>query len=619
MLPVGEYLGDNMTTYINNEDIERVKESIDIVDLVSDYLELKKSGANYVGLCPFHGEKTPSFTVSDSKQFYHCFGCGVSGDGISFIMKRENLDFPDAIRFLADKLGIQLEESQVDPEYLSEKERAYEINRDAARFFFNNLGQNKKALDYFKERQISAKLIRQFGLGYALDSWDKLYNHLLEKGHKAEEIEKLGLIGLKKGNNGYYDKFRNRVVFPIIDTRSRVIGFGGRVLDHQMPKYLNSQESIVFNKGYHLYGLNLLSKHSDRKKIILVEGYMDVIALFSKGITYSVASLGTALTEDQGKLLKRYGREIYICFDSDNAGIKASLKAIEILLKLDSKPKVILLPPGMDPDDYINKYGLLEFEKLMTKALSHMDYRILIMKRKYDLKNIEDKIRFTVEAARLIKSLKSPVEQDAYMDKISEETGISKEAIEKEVGSRRQQAYGRKPSSHIKNYSREREIQPVKTSIESGHLRAEIDLIKIILEDIGYFYMIRDKITVEDFSVEDLKKLYGIIQVEYKGDENLNPKDMKAIAVGQGLSEYIIQEVFVEKLDYKPTSLEEVLEDLANRIILNNLIKKRNQIINLIEKIDKNPEDGSIESKNIGDLFLKLTDINKEIKTISSE
>lgn len=616
---VGEYLGDIMTTYINNEVIERVKESADIVDIVSDYIELKRSGANYVGLCPFHGEKTPSFTVSDSKQFYHCFGCGVSGDGISFIMKRENLDFPGAVKFLAEKLGIEIEEKQVDPKYVSQKERAYNINRDTARYFFSNLSKDKNALEYFRKRQISSKIIRQFGLGYALDSWDKLYNHLLEKGHKAEEIESLGLIGLRNGNNGYYDKFRNRVIFPIIDTRSRVIGFGGRVLDHQMPKYLNSKESIVFNKGYHLYGLNLVNKHSDREKIILVEGYMDVIALFSKGITYSVASLGTALTEHQGKLLKRYGKEIYICFDSDSAGVKASLKAIEILLKLECKPRMILLPKGLDPDDYIGKYGVLEFEKLMSKAPNHMDYRISIMRGKYDLNNIDDNIKFTVEAAKLIKSLKSPVEQDAYMDKISKETGISKEAIEREVKGTRSSSYKPVYGSKGKAFDKERQIEPVKSNIESGHLRAEIDLIKIILEDIGYFYNIRDRITVEEFSVDDLKRLYQIITIEYEDDENLDLEYIKNQAISKNISRDLIDSVFIEKIEYSPTSLDEVLEDLVDRIILNNLIKERNETIKLIEEVDKSANDNSNESINISDLFLKLTDVNNKIKTISSE
>src|SRR5699024_6848708 len=295
-----------MTSFINNEIIEKVKDRSDIVEVVSDYLPLKKAGANYVGLCPFHNEKTPSFSVSNSKQFFHCFGCGVGGDSIEFIMKKENLEFVDAIKLLADKYGIEIKETKVDPEYIKEKDRAYEINRETARFFYNNLNKNKKAMNYLKKRNIDSKTLRRFRLGYSIDSWDNLYNHLTNKGYKAKDIAKLGLIAPRKKSDGYYDKFRNRIMFPIIDTRSRVIGFGGRIMDDSMPKYLNSQESIIFDKSNCLYGLNLVNKYSNRERILLVEGYMDVMALFSKGINYSVASLGTSLTERQAKLLKRF-------------------------------------------------------------------------------------------------------------------------------------------------------------------------------------------------------------------------------------------------------------------------------------------------------------------------
>ncbi len=604
-----------MTKFISSETIERVKESYDIIDIISDYIELKKSGSNYVGLCPFHNEKTPSFTVSNSKQFYHCFGCGVSGDGIRFIMEKENLDFTDAIRFLADKLGIQVEESLVDSQYLEEKQAGYEINRDAARFFFKNLEENKAIQEYLRKRQITGRITRLFGLGFALNSWEDLYKHLLGKGHKAEDVEKLGLIGLKSGNNGYYDKFRNRIIFPIIDTKGRVIGFGGRVLDDSMPKYLNSRESIVFNKGYNLYGLNLVSKYSDREKIILVEGYMDVISLFSKGIVYSVASLGTALTEQQGRLLKRFGKEIYICYDSDRAGIKASLKAIEILLALDIKPKIITLPKGMDPDDYINKYGKLEFEKTLLKALNHIDYRILLMKKQYDLNQTEDNIKFTIEVSRLIGSLKSPVEQDVYIDKISKDTGISKEAIKKEIGTSKNTVNTR--DYKTKAYNNRNHIQPVKSLILSGYLKAEFDLLRIIIQNIEYFERIKNKLSANDFTSKEAKTIYHIVLSDYNSSESLDLENFKAQSLEEGISQEFIDNLVLEKIEYDPTSIENIIEDLIKTIVLNKLLNKRNMIIKTIEESETNSnQDNNI---NIEDLFLQLTRINNEIKYITHE
>ncbi|MDX9918037.1 MAG: DNA primase, partial [Gudongella sp.] len=387
-----------------NNMLEKVKERLDIVELVSEYVNLKKSGSNYLGLCPFHNEKTPSFTVSESKQIFHCFGCGAGGDGITFIMKRENLDFVDTLKFLADKYNIPWEDSTGAP--ASElKQIFYEINRAAARFFHNNLYTDKTALQYLKNRGIEEEVFRRFGLGYASESFDKLLINLKEDGFSESDIEKTGLIGIRKDVSGFYDKFRNRLIFPIIDTRGRVIGFGGRVLDRSLPKYLNSPDTVVFNKGYHLYGLNIIAKNKSRKRIMLVEGYMDVISLNAKGIDYAVASLGTALTEYQGKLLKRYGDEVYICYDSDAAGVRAAIRAIDVLQKLDVDPKVVMLPDGEDPDDFIKANSVAAFEKKVEESLNFMDFKVYILKKRFDLTQAEDKIKFTQEAARMIREL----------------------------------------------------------------------------------------------------------------------------------------------------------------------------------------------------------------------
>lgn len=605
-----------MTTYINDEIIDKVRDSSDIVDIISNYVHLKKSGANYVGLCPFHSEKTPSFTVSESKQYFHCFGCSEGGDSIAFIMKKENLDFVDAVKFLADKYNIRIEEKKVDDKYIEEKERLYRINKEAARFFFDNLNSNQRSIDYLNKRQIDLRTIRQFGLGYAMNRWDGLHKYLLGKGFKSEEIAKIGLIGRKSGNNGYYDKFRDRIIFPIIDTKSRVIGFGGRVMNDSLPKYLNSSDSIVFNKGNYLYGLNLVNKYSDKKKIVLVEGYMDVITLFSNGINFAVASLGTALTERQAKLLKRYGEEVYICYDSDEAGIKATLKAIDILIKVDVKPRIILLPDRMDPDDYIRKMGNIEFNKLFIKSFNHIDYMIKIAKNKYNLDSIEDKIEFTLEVSKIIKSLNSPVEQDVFIHKISEDTGISVEAIQAEV---------RKDDRNTNNQNinkfkgQKPNISPVKVKITSGNLKAEMDLILLMIEDKDYFDMIDESMDLRDFSNEEFRKIYEIIINQYKEKTKLNMDHILEIYFKESPNKEIINTLKNHNIYYQATKIEQIIKDLINTLIYNKLENKRKEIISNIEILEKKSNRTDVEDEMFLNYCLKLTKLNNEIKLIRHE
>src|SRR5690625_145966 len=605
-----------MTIYIDNETIEKIKDSGDIVDIVSDYVQLKRSGANFVGLCPFHNEKTPSFTVSQSKQFFHCFGCGESGDLISFVMKRENLDFTEAIKFLGERLGIPIESKEVDKKYINEREEAYRINREAARFFYKNLTTNNNALKYLKKRQISAKTIRKFGLGFAQDNWESLYNYLTKRGFKAEEIEKIGLIAKGSGNNSYYDRFRNRIIFPIIDTRSRVVGFGGRVLDDTMPKYLNSRDSIVFNKGRHLYGLNLVSKFSDREKILLVEGYMDVISLYSRGITYSVASLGTALTEEQGKLLRRYGKEVYICFDSDTAGIKASFKAIDVLLKIGVSPRIVLLPDNMDPDDYINKYGLFEFEKLINQSLHYIDYKIHVYKKKYDLNRPEYTIKFTKEIVKVIKSLKSPVEQDVFIKKISQDTGISKEAIEREI-SQGSSTYRRTDRKRKINKDRPI-IKPVQDRISSGSKKAQLDLIRLAIDNREYFEVINESLTNYNIFNQNYQKIFLLIENEYEDKNSLDKDAVLDTLLIQDIDKNLVEVIFHGKLEYEPTDMEQVLSDLINTIILERLEEARKDIIKQIEDIERKKSSDQIDD-GLKKLFMRLTDINERIKLLRQE
>ncbi len=613
-----------MKGYINEEDIEKIRESANIIDIISDYLPLKRSGANYVGLCPFHNEKTPSFTVSDSKQFFHCFGCGEGGDAVTFIMKKENLDFPEAVKFLGDKLGIAIEEKMPrDKKSYDQRLKAYEINKEAARFFHSNLGKNERALQYLYKRGFPNKVIKQFGLGYSLDNWETLYKYLKSKGFEDDLIEKIGLIGKRSSGNGYFDKFRNRIMFPIIDVKGRVIGFGGRVLDDNMPKYLNSQETIVFNKGNHLYGLNLLNKLSDKKKIILVEGYMDVISLFTSGVNYSAASLGTALTERQGKLLKRYGGDVYICFDSDQAGINATDKAVQILSRENIKPKIIVLGDYKDPDDFIRAEGINKFENKVKEAYNYVDYKIYTNRSKYDLDNAEDKIKFTLEMAKLIRGLKNPIEKDVYMDKISKEMDISKSAIEKEVygNNKRNKNFNNFQGRYMgnKNYKK-KEISPIKAILPSGKFIAEIDLIKLILFDKDFYELVSNELSVDEFNHTECKEIFIVIKEFYEVDKDVNEDIIyKKLQGNTNIDMSVIDRIFARKVEFSPENVEQIIEDLINKIKLNNIISKRDSIRKEIQILEENDEKDTKDQERFLELCNDLIFLNKELDLIKNK
>lgn len=585
----------------NNDMLDKIKERLDIVELVGEYVYLKKSGSNHIGLCPFHNEKTPSFTVSESKQIFHCFGCGTGGDAITFIMKKENLDFVDAMKFLAEKYNIPWEDSNLQ-EGTEFKKIFYEINRSAAKFFHDNLLKNKDATQYLSSRGISFEIARRFGLGYASDSWDDLLKSLKGNGFAEADIEKTGLIGIRKDASGFFDKFRNRIIFPIIDTRARVIGFGGRVLDRSLPKYLNSPDTVVFNKGNHLYGLNIISKNQNRKRILLVEGYMDVISLNTKGVDYSVASLGTALTETQGKLLKRYGEEVYICYDGDSAGVKATLRAIDVLLKLDVEPRIVILPDEMDPDDYINANSLAAFEKKVSESLNFMDFKVYILKGKYDLDHPEGKVKFTQEAARLIGGLKSPIQQDVYIDKIAGEIGVAREAIVNEIkGTRR---FREKPSM---------QVRPVGAVLEPARQKAEMELIGLMLVGKDIFNRIDDKISQVDFGDADCRFCYKMLKESYSSSDKINIEDMLKELEFDTESIDRFEIILRGKPRYSPSNLEKVIEDLIRTIKLDQLNDERKAIMHQIEALDKT---GSGQQSFV-ELASKLSEINKKISLIS--
>ncbi|MFQ8698357.1 MAG: DNA primase, partial [Peptoniphilus harei] len=415
---------------INDNVLDEIRDRADIVDLIGEYVDLKRSGSNYMGLCPFHSEKTPSFSVSPSKSIFKCFGCGVGGDVITFIMKRENLSFPEAVEFLADKYNVRLEVYKDENKEAREKRnRLYEINREAGLHFLKNYQASQKAQLYLKNRMLSDKTIRSYGIGYSKDSWTDLYDHLTKMGYKEEELLELNLISKSKNGN-YIDRFRDRVMFPIINRNNRIIGFGARAFGDAKPKYLNSRETPIFHKGSNVFNINIISRESTRERIILVEGYMDVISLYNSGINYSVASLGTSLTIDQANIIKRMAKDIYICYDSDNAGINATSRAIDIFLQASVKPKIIELEGGLDPDDFIKKYGLEAFEKKIKSAISYIEFKIKKLKENFNLEDSEGLSNFTIESAKILSSIKNPIERDIFVKDFSTKYNISYTAIE---------------------------------------------------------------------------------------------------------------------------------------------------------------------------------------------
>ena len=415
---------------ISEQKIDEIRASSNIVDIIGEYVDLKRAGSSYKGLCPFHNEKTPSFTVDDKKQLFHCFGCGVGGDVVSFIMQKEGLSYPESLEYLAQKAGIRMEYSNNYQPNPRNKE-LYEINKDIMMFYYKNLLTNKEAINYLKNRGLSGKIVNRFMLGFAKNSWQDLCDYVEYRGYDKKDLEDIGLI--KKSSKGnYYDKYRNRVIFPIINHYGNVIGFGGRAIGDEMPKYLNSPESDIFKKRFNLYGLNIYKKQKGND-IILVEGYMDVIALNNYGIDYAVASLGTALTLEQAKLIKRYADNIYICYDRDDAGINATNKAIEIFLEAEVKPKVITLEEGLDPDDFIKEYGKEAFLEKKENALDVYNYKYNQILDIYSNSNPNEKYEKLDLFVEFLASIDSDLTREIFINNVSTLFKIDKSTLNQAI------------------------------------------------------------------------------------------------------------------------------------------------------------------------------------------
>ena len=456
----------------------------DIYDVISTYVTLKKRGRTYVGLCPFHNEKTPSFTVYPDSQSFYCFGCGAGGDSIVFMKKIENLDYIDAVKSLALRAGMQMpEETSYDDSLAKKRRTILEINRETARFFNNYMmsKEGEKGHRYFLNRGLSEKTIKRFGLGYAPDSWDMLLKHLKEKGFSLYDMEAAGVI--KKGQKGYYDNFRNRVMTPIIDVRGNVIAFGGRVLDDSKPKYINTGDTLVYKKTNELFALNL-AKDSGSETIILCEGYMDVIAMHQAGFTNAVAGCGTALTNEQVRLISRYAKEVILAYDADEAGQKARDKAVALFSQTDIKIKIPVLTGGKDPDEIIKNLGRDRFKGMLEGASNEIEFAIINLRSKYDLNTTQGKIDFINECIKILVNV-SPVEQDLYISRLAEEVSLEKSTIKAQFENYRKKYYRRKGKSEYKkiinNSTRENRRLEIENAATTRKIRAEQRLLGLLI------------------------------------------------------------------------------------------------------------------------------------------
>ena len=499
---------------ISEEILEKIKSQNDIVDVISERVRLKKAGRNFTGLCPFHNEKTPSFSVSQEKQIYKCFGCGEAGNVISFVMKDKNLPFIEAVKYLANRANIPLklgngEQSQSN----RKKELLYKVNVEAAKFFFSNLMNNQNAKEYFLNRGIKEETIKKFGLGYANDSWNSLMFYLRKKGINDGLLEEAGLISVNKEKGRKYDRFRNRVMFPVFDYQGKVIGFGGRVLDDSKPKYLNSPETLVFQKGTNLYGLNFALKHNmSERYFVIVEGYMDLISLHQYGITNVVASLGTALTINQARLLKRYADKVVISYDADLAGQMATLRGLEILRTAGFDVRVLSIPQGKDPDEYVRSNGREAFLKLINNAEPLIDYRIKKAEEGIDFKNSQSVILYSKRIMDIISDL-DPIEKDVYIKKASENTGIKEQALYDILKIKMK-------DNRENDFRNNKEEDRSKLYVEPGFLKAERTLLKMMLENEEYLQYIEERISENDFILLEHKEIFTVI-ILGKG-ENIN-------------------------------------------------------------------------------------------------
>ncbi len=505
--------------YYSDEIIEEVRSKNDIVDVISSYVKLQKKGSSYFGLCPFHNEKSPSFSVSREKQMYYCFGCGAGGNVFTFLMEYENYSFQETLKYLADRAGVELPEAEYSKEArerADQKAILLEINKVAAQYFYVQLKspQGAHALSYLKDRGLSDEMIHSFGLGYSNKYSNDLYQYLKSKGYRDELIVKAGLVTVDE-RYGVSDKFWNRVMFPIMDSNSRVIGFGGRVMGDAKPKYLNSPETMIFDKSRNLYGLNR-ARSSRKPYFLLCEGYMDVISLHQAGFSNAVASLGTALTPGHASLIKRYVKEVYLTYDSDEAGTKAALRAMPILKDVGITARIIRMEPYKDPDEFIKHLGAEAFEERIHKARNGFMFGLEVLERDYDLTTPEGKTDFMKEAAKRLTQFDEEIERSNYIEAVAKTYHVGFEELRKLVLKMAVQ------TGLAKQVERPKRLDGKSREKEDGHVKSQKILLTWLIEDEGIFNQIRRYITPDDFTGELYKKVAALLYEQYEG-QDVNP------------------------------------------------------------------------------------------------
>ena len=576
--------------FYSDDIVEEVRSRNDIVDVISEYAGLKKAGNSYKCCCPFHSEKTPSFTVSREKQMYHCFGCGAGGNVYTFIMKYENFTFPEAIDFLAKRAGITLPEKEMSPEdkkKYSRKQQMFDVNKSAAAYFhflLTKTERGKLGYNYYKERGFTDETIAKFGLGYADIYRDDLYKYLKNKGFSDSIIKDAGLVDFDE-RNGPRDKFWNRVMVPITDINGKIIAFGGRVLGDAKPKYLNTKETDIFNKSRNLFAMNI-ARHSRKKGVILCEGYMDVIAMHQAGFDNAIASLGTAFTEGQANLIKRYTNDVYLAYDSDGAGRAAAMKAIQILRNLEMTQRVIDLKPYKDPDEFIKNLGTEQYEERVRNALTGRIYEINSIVENYDLNNPEEKTSFMKEASRLLAGIEDSAERQNYIDSVASRYYLNKDELKKLVSAAGLSGNAADMAAYQTRENRSRvETDPMEDDQKY--------LLTMMVNEPYLFERLSDIISEDDFTVDYISDVAQCAFSEYRQTGEVNPAKILNRYEDAELQEKV-SGIFTKELEFDttPSVLEKVLTDIIIKIKSNNIDRqlKNNTGLSSIELAKKKSE-----------------------------
>jgi len=574
--------------------LEEIRNRCDIVDIISEYVHLKPAGKGFKGLCPFHGEKTPSFMVSAEKQLFHCFGCGEGGNVFNFLMKYEKISFFEAVKMLAQKSGVSLPVDEEKEDILhKKKERLYKLNDLVANYYRECLfrtNQGKKIINYLKKRGINDTSVERYRLGYAPPGWDVLTSFLKKKGYTYEELIRAGLIKKSKIEGKYIDYFRDRIIFPIFNLSGKVIGFGGRVLDDSLPKYINSPQTLVYNKGSNLYSLNF-AKEDTRKKnyIIIVEGYTDVLITQQYEFDNVAASLGTALTNKQIDLIKRFTDAVLIAYDADSAGNMATLRSLDLLVKAGLEVKVIDLPQGYDPADFLIKKGRRAFQNLIDRSLSLIDYRLKLLYSKYSIENIEGKVKIVKEILPTLSVIGNEVELRAQTKKISEELKLSEEAILIEL-----KRYKRGSRNSSQNF--------IKLNSESGNIKAEKILIGCMLENEKIARDILKKIKAKDFSGQLHRQIVEAIEKNLEDNKVVDSQKVIDYLNDDKAAKLISQILMEETITFDEKIISGYVDTINNYKLVQerkNLEKRAKILDEKIKKSEKIEEDDLKELREI--------------------